>query len=293
VDGLDKIGEGRTVNDINTGDIEKYQILLQENPRSKVFAPLAEAYRKMKMLNEAAEIAELGIKYNPDFAGGRVVMAKILMEREDYSQAIEELKKATALSPENILAYQLLAENHLAEKQTKEALKAYKMVLFLNPQHTRARNAVLKLESLTADEYEEELFSMTKLTPLEQTQSRTSETITSAPPPPPSTKGNTLLDRHLSLVDAFVARNEIDKARNAIIYAEEELGPVPEIIKRKQLIFRNNTFERYENPPEPIASIPPTQVVTEEEITLGENLEDPRTSQLEELLERFEAYAES
>ncbi|MEZ4871747.1 MAG: tetratricopeptide repeat protein [Bdellovibrionales bacterium] len=197
---------------MNSYDIEKYQILLQENPRSKVFAPLADAYRKMGMLKEAAEVAEMGIHYNPDFAGGRVVMGRILMERDDHSQAIEELRKATELDPENILAHLLLAENFIAEKRSKDALRAFKMVLFLNPQHKKARTAVQKLESLTADEFDDELFSMSKLSPLEAPQSKGPAKSQQEPPHPPPSANNTLLDRHLSLVDAFVARNEIEKA---------------------------------------------------------------------------------
>jgi len=277
---------------INADDIEKYQILMQQNPRSKVFAPLADAYRKMGMLKEAAEVCESGIHYNPDFAGGRLVMARILMERKDYSQAIEELKKATELAPENILAHLLLAENYIAEKQSKLALRSYKMVLFLNPEHERAKKAIQKLESLTADEFDEDAFSMTKLSDFVTPDGVSSPSEPTTEPPAPPVQGNTLLDRHLSLVDAFVARNEIEKAQTAILHAEEELGPISEILKRKKLIFRNRTFDRYEENPEPIQPLRPETSDADYEIEISSHRQQ-RLQALNELLLKFEAYSDN
>src|SRR5262245_40905043 len=138
--------------------VERYQILLEKDPRSQVFAPLAEAYRKIGLLEEAFRICVRGVQFHPNFAGGRLALAKVLMDRENPKEALRELEKAIELSPENILAHQLMAELHLAEKNAKAALRSYKMVLFLAPLNERAQRAVRKLESLTADEFDDDLF---------------------------------------------------------------------------------------------------------------------------------------
>ncbi|MGE4131325.1 MAG: tetratricopeptide repeat protein [Bdellovibrionales bacterium] len=98
------------MQDIQAELIEKYQILLQKDPKSQVFAPLAEAYRKMGLVEEAFRIAVRGVQFNPNFSGGRIALAKIFLDRQSLPAAIDELEKAISLSPDNILAHSLLAD---------------------------------------------------------------------------------------------------------------------------------------------------------------------------------------
>ena len=44
-------------------NLEKYLKEYQENPRSRVFAPLAEAYRKSGLIDEAIDICREGLEY--------------------------------------------------------------------------------------------------------------------------------------------------------------------------------------------------------------------------------------
>src|SRR5579872_5181477 len=90
--------------------VERYQLLYEKDPDSKVFAPLAEAYRRMGLLDEAIDLAESGVKVHPHFASGRVALGKCYVQKGKFAQAAEELKAASELSPENLLAHQLLAE---------------------------------------------------------------------------------------------------------------------------------------------------------------------------------------
>ena len=211
------------MQDIQPELVERYQILLQRDPKSQVFAPLAEAYRKMGLLEEAFRIAVRGVQFNPTFAGGRIALAKIFLDRDGLASATEELEKAVECSAENIMAHALLADCYLKAKRPKEALRAFKMVLFLAPTNERALRAVQKLEALTADEYEDDLFQMK---PLE-----TIGTITLKPPAPtePSKLAGEL-ERVLSLVDAYIVRNDTEKARLTLGEAENNFGAHPEVI---------------------------------------------------------------
>lgn len=211
--------------------IEKYQILLQKDPKSQVFAPLAEAYRKMGMLEEAFKIAVRGVQFNSHFAGGRIALAKICLDRENIPGAIEELEKSIELSPDNIMAHSLLAEAYLSTKRPKDALREFKMVLFLAPTNEKAIKAVKKLESLTADEYEDDLFEMKKLPDLDRV-----ELEQPTPLKPIGVSIASELDRALSLIDAYIVRNDIDSALTRLTLAERELGNHPELIKRRKLI---------------------------------------------------------
>src|ERR1700722_3369005 len=110
--------------------VERYQLLYEKNPDSRVFAPLAEAYRRMGLIDEAIDLAEKGVQKHPLFASGRVALGKCLVQKGLFERAVEQLKAAVELSPENLLAHQLLAECYARLKQPFKALDAYKMALF-------------------------------------------------------------------------------------------------------------------------------------------------------------------
>ncbi|WP_413942925.1 tetratricopeptide repeat protein [Bdellovibrio sp. HCB-162] len=229
---------------IDASTVEKYQMILEKDPNSQVFAPLAEAYREMKMLQEAQKVVTAGVQRHPQFVGGLVTYAKVMRDLGQLPKALEALKRATSLAPENILAHQLLAEVQLASKNPKDALKAFKMVLFLNPNSQSAQKAVQKLESLTADEYDEEVFSMTKLP--EVNLEKTHETpVTKSEPvmvvPPQPTTPSKAMERMLSLIDAFIVRNDLEKAHALLKDTRIEFGDHPEIQRRmKTLQVRYN-----------------------------------------------------
>lgn len=228
------------MDDVNSDFIERYQKLYEEDPKSRIFAPLAEAYRKMGLIDEALELAEKGVKLHPHFPGGRVALGRLYAQLEKHDMAETEFRKAIEFSPENILAHQLLAETCLKLKKTKAALRAYKMLLFLSPDNERALTAVRKLESLTADEYEEEIFAMKPLKEamkewtdfdLEPPEANTQDSMSKA-----EEQKHKFLDRVLSLADAYIVRSDIDRALEALNEAERLVGPNPEIIKRLKLI---------------------------------------------------------
>lgn len=268
---------------IEASTIEKYQTILAKDPSSQVFAPLAEGYREMGMLKEAMQTVTAGVQRHPQFVGGLVTYAKILRDSGQLPKALETLKKATALAPENILAHQLTAEVQLGNKNPKEALKAFKMVLFLNPTSQTAQKAVQKLESLTADEYDDEVFAMAKLPqvnldfapPVAEKPSSPAipEPIYVQAPPPK----NKAMERMLSLIDAFIVRNDLEKAHALLKDTRVEFGDHPEIERRMKTLQ-----VRYNEPDEPMPLKP---LRSREELVRQKKLET-----LEMMLRRIEDY---
>ncbi|MCM2281761.1 MAG: tetratricopeptide repeat protein [Bdellovibrionaceae bacterium] len=216
---------------LNPEFVERYQLEYQKNPRSKVFAPLAEAYRKMGLLEEARTVAQSGVKHHPDFASGRVVYARILFDSQNYDETLNQLIAAVRLSPDNLMAHSLMGETLLLLRRPKDALNAFKMVLFVDPSHERALAAVRKWEFLTADEYDDELFEVK------------SEPTNGAAPPAPHqaeriqpigsiAEKQKHLERALSLADAFTVRNDIERALETLTRARQSLGAAPELDNR-------------------------------------------------------------
>ncbi len=214
----------------NTEFIERCQIEYQRNPASRVFAPLSEAYRRLGMINEALEVAGRGVRLHPDFAAGRLALARLFIEKKSFAEALEQLSKATELSPDNLLAFQLLGETYLQLRRPKDALQAFKMVLFLSPQHERAAKMVKKWEFLTADEFEDEIFEWSKEDVAPPQQMSTAEKKRD-----PS-RASREAYRALSIADALTVRNDLDGAFAVLGRALRQLGPRPDLETRLALL---------------------------------------------------------
>ncbi len=119
----------------------------QEEPTSRVFAPLAEAYRKAGLLNEAIEIARDGIRIHPHFLGGRVALARALFDKGEYNQVVKELEPVVLDAPDNLVAQKLLAESYLILGRIAQALSAYKVLLFFLPQDQEIIELVQEIET--------------------------------------------------------------------------------------------------------------------------------------------------
>jgi predicted Zn-dependent protease len=112
------------------GYLKKYQ----DDPSSRVFAPLAEAYRKAGLVDQALEIAREGLKIHPNFLGGKVALARALFDKKLYQEVAEELTVVVQDVPDNLVAQRLFAESCLLLGRTAEALSAYKMLLYFVPE---------------------------------------------------------------------------------------------------------------------------------------------------------------
>ncbi|MBL7715017.1 MAG: hypothetical protein JNL01_06075 [Bdellovibrionales bacterium] len=119
----------------------------QDDPTSRVFAPLAEAYRKAGLLDEAIEIARDGLAIHPHFVGGRVALARALFDKGLYQEVVDELTPIIADVPDNLVAQRLLGDSCLVLGRIAEALGSFKMLLYYNPSDPEVARMVRELES--------------------------------------------------------------------------------------------------------------------------------------------------
>jgi tetratricopeptide (TPR) repeat protein len=119
----------------------------QEDPTSRVFAPLAEAYRKAGMVDEAIEIAQDGVRVHPNYLGGRVALARALFDRKRYHEVIEQLEMSMQNAPDNLAGQRLLGESFLMTGRVAEALASYKLLLYFSPMDVEAARLVKELEA--------------------------------------------------------------------------------------------------------------------------------------------------
>jgi tetratricopeptide (TPR) repeat protein len=130
-----------------TPQIYHYLRRYQEDPRSRVFAPLAEAYRKAGLLDEAIEIARDGVRIHPHFAGGKVALARALFDRGQYEDVVKELETVVLDAPDNLVAQKLLAESYLILGRIADSLNAYKVLLFFMPKDQEIMKLIQEIES--------------------------------------------------------------------------------------------------------------------------------------------------
>lgn len=141
-------------------------------------------------------------------------------------------------SPENILAISLLAETQLKTRRPKEALSTYKMLLFLSPNNEKALKAVKKLESISADEYDDELFEMKPIRQAVEAWEKLDfeDFVQDEEDTHNNGKSSYFLERFVSLIDAYLSRNNIEKALETLNEAEQQFGQNPELEKRRKLL---------------------------------------------------------
>jgi len=124
------------------GYLKKYQ----DDPTSRVFAPLAEAYRKAGLVDQAIQIAEEGLRVHPGFISGKVALSRALFDKKNYARVVEELKPVLQEVPDNIVAQRLMAESSLMLGRSVEALSSYKMLLYFMPNDQEIAQMVRELE---------------------------------------------------------------------------------------------------------------------------------------------------
>ena len=131
----------------------KYQADYEKNPRSRVFAPLAETYRKLGMTEKAMEILSQGIRFHPTYVMGYLGLAFCYYDLRQYSLAYNTLQPLVETSRDNIRLQKLFADICLELGYQKESLDTFKYLLFINPRDREVAMQVATLESLIEEHY--------------------------------------------------------------------------------------------------------------------------------------------
>lgn len=121
--------------------------MYQQKPKSRVFAPLAETYRKLGMYDEAFKILKKGIKIHPNYTLGYIVLANCYHDNDQNELAYNVLRPHVANNLENISLQKLFSKICENLGYLEEALQTYKYLLLLNPTDRLVANKVKELEA--------------------------------------------------------------------------------------------------------------------------------------------------
>lgn len=113
--------------------LERLEPILRADPESRVFAPLADAYRRAGRTDEALALCERGLRRYPNWVAARVVRARIQQDRGHLEAAAASFAEILRLMPDQVRAQRTLGEIHLALGRRTEAEAALARAAALYP----------------------------------------------------------------------------------------------------------------------------------------------------------------
>lgn len=126
--------------------IAKHLKTLAKDPRSRVFAQLAECYRKLKLYDKALNTLKKGIVLHPDYVPAYVELGLLYEEMEQFQLAYSTIRPLINQNRDNLKLQELFAEVCEKLELLDEALETYKFLLYVNPKDSQAAQKVSRLE---------------------------------------------------------------------------------------------------------------------------------------------------
>ncbi|MBI5655950.1 MAG: hypothetical protein HZC44_03630 [Geobacter sp.] len=126
-------------------EIKKYEDSLAKDPASYCFAPLAELYRRIGLVDDAIAVAQKGTGLHPDYVGGHLALGRAYFEKAMIAESRSELEYVVKFTPDNLLAQKLLSQVYIEMGETTLAQRALESLLEANPADSESR---ITLESL-------------------------------------------------------------------------------------------------------------------------------------------------
>ncbi len=129
-------------------EIVRLTELLDKNPESRLFVPLAEAYLQAEMTDEAISVLSKGIQHHPMFVAARVMLGKVFLGKGMMTEAKSEFQQVREIAPNNIPSLRGMAVIAQREGRDEDAVNFYEQVLQVDPTD---KAAALALEAGKAE----------------------------------------------------------------------------------------------------------------------------------------------
>jgi len=131
---------------------KRFEGVLRADPRALSFAPLADIYRRLGLLEDSLEAARKGCRLHPDFAAGQMALAKSALEFGYKDEAVQALEAVVRVTPENLEAQRLLADLYSAEGKTDAARSCLAVANSLDLEFQEAAAQSVSPEEVFAEE---------------------------------------------------------------------------------------------------------------------------------------------
>jgi tetratricopeptide (TPR) repeat protein len=119
--------------------IRRYEERVAKDPSSLGFALLADLYRKAGRVDDAIAVCRNGLLRHPHYATARLILAKALMSRQDFSAALAEIEAILRVSPNDVQCHRLAAEVHRRLGRIDDAARHLERAASLDPGDRESR----------------------------------------------------------------------------------------------------------------------------------------------------------
>jgi tetratricopeptide (TPR) repeat protein len=133
-----------------TSEIDKLEARFRDNPKGRNFAPLADAYRKAGLIDNAIDLCQNGLKLHPDYVSAYIVYARCLVDKKDDAAALGVFKQVLDLDGENIIALRGLAELAARNGKHEEEVEWLSRLLNADPMNGDAAEALARAKGKAA-----------------------------------------------------------------------------------------------------------------------------------------------
>ncbi len=138
------------------GEIDKLEARWRDNPKGRVFAHLADGYRKLGDHSKAEGLILHGLKNHPNYISAYIVLGRIYLDSERLSDAHTQLSKVLELDPQNLIALKLLGDLATSGGRVEDARSWYERMLLIDSRSEEANQALAALEGGVDEEVAEE-----------------------------------------------------------------------------------------------------------------------------------------
>ncbi len=177
--------------------LEELKRLLQKDPTSRQFLPLAEEYRRDGKYRDAVITLERGLQMHATSVAAHVALGRTYQQLDRPEDAIRAFTNALRLDRENLVAIRQLAEVYLARGDKVDAIKKLKLYRGLNAGDRDVNETIQKLEEELSAAAAERVPETPRPSPSLASGIRraalTPERLAPAPPMPPPPAGESLL----------------------------------------------------------------------------------------------------
>lgn len=113
--------------------IDKLTPIVEDNPSNPSFARLADAHLQSGQMRKAISILTEGVKANPAYITGQIILAKCLYKAGYLPQAKERFKIVLRLDPENLSALWSIAKIEFEEGNNEKGFETLRKILGFDP----------------------------------------------------------------------------------------------------------------------------------------------------------------
>ena len=127
-------------------EIEKLEQRYAENSKGRVFAHLADAYRKAGDFAKAEGLILHGLKNHPEYISAYIVLGRVYLGSERMSDAHDQFSKVLELDGQNMIALKALGDLATRGGRSDHARSLYERMLQVDPRNVDAQEGLQRLE---------------------------------------------------------------------------------------------------------------------------------------------------